>query len=80
MSVQVTEVRMWSVNLSEKLIKENYKQPLAMLYDQKRAIKIKIRKREASKVSGGVGLKMASMFDKKIKPPVVVPEKVEISE
>jgi hypothetical protein len=45
--VNITEVRFWSANLPQSIIKENLRQPLAMLYEQKRAIKIKIRKRNA---------------------------------
>ena len=44
--IQVTEIRFWSCNLNRKIIADNMRQPLSMLYEQKRAIKIKIRKKQ----------------------------------
>ena len=43
--VSVSEMRLWSVSLPQIILKENFKVPLAMLYEQKRAIKIKIKKK-----------------------------------
>lgn len=56
-SCEATEIRFWCSNLNEKIIKENYKQPLAMLYEQKRAIKIRIRKKEQKDAKKEGGLK-----------------------
>jgi hypothetical protein len=73
----VTEVRIWAANLPASVIKDGYRQPLTMLYEQKRAIKIKIKRRGDEESKKGAaplrkpgGLKMASAFDKKIKPIV----------
>ena len=49
--MQVTEIRFWAVNLNQRIIKSNYKQPLSMLYEQKRALKIKIRKKQQNEES-----------------------------
>jgi len=32
-TIQVTEIRLWAVALTEQIIKENWKCPLAMLYE-----------------------------------------------
>jgi len=42
----VTEIRFWMIALNERIVKENYKQPLALLFVQKNAIKVRIRKKQ----------------------------------
>jgi len=54
-SFEVTELRLWKIALNRGIINENYKVPLGFLYEQKRRIKVEIKKKMA-KAPGGGGL------------------------
>ena len=42
--ISVTELRLWQVALSERQLKAMWKQPLSILFEQKRNLNIKINK------------------------------------
>ena len=51
---EITELRLWSISLNQMIVQENYKCPLAMLHEQKRKIKIDIKKQKKGG-AGGLG-------------------------
>lgn len=61
--MSVTEVRLFAAALPLTAVKEQHRAPLGMLYEQKRAIKVRIKKNAAAgegsglkKPAGGIGL------------------------
>ena len=52
---QVTEVRVWTISLNSKIIKENMGQPLGIVNERRAALRVKIRKEK--KEEGKKGLR-----------------------
>lgn len=51
---EITEVRMWSCCLNRGIIGENHTVPLALLYEQKRRVRVEIQKKKKG-LGGGLG-------------------------
>ena len=72
----VTEVRLWSLALNQRIIAENCHLPLGLLQEQRKKIKVQISKKPGGQKSKGLGLALKSRanFQTNVQAPIPVPE------